>query len=77
MNVYRDAGIDNVEEVLAYADRIGYTTIENNPDHALAMLNLAENIKHRLVWIDSFAHCVGMSERLSESTQYEVRWNHL
>ncbi|KAI9710837.1 MAG: hypothetical protein M1828_002009 [Chrysothrix sp. TS-e1954] len=72
MRTYRDSDADNVEDFLAYADLMGYSFIANCPDHALSMLALAEYMKHRLVWVDSFAHCVGMSDRLLESTQYEV-----
>lgn len=64
--------MDCVEDILIYADQLRYSAVENSPDHALAMLDFAESNTIRNVWIDAFAHCVGMNNELAQSTEFEV-----
>jgi hypothetical protein len=42
-------------------------------DYALASLFYAEHYKLRDVWVDAFAHCVGMNESLVLSPEFSVR----
>lgn len=71
--VWRDASADNIEDILVYADACGYSAVENCADHALAMLYFAEKFELKHVWIDAFAHCVGMNDMLVQSHEFEVR----
>lgn len=72
MRLWRTPAADCVEDLLVYADQMGYSAIQNCPDHALAMLDFAETNQLRNVWIDAFAHCVGMTNSLRESPEFEV-----
>ena len=71
MRAWRDDSVDNIEDVLIYADRMEYSHVEHHPDNALAMLAFAEKARIPHVWIDSFAHCTGMQGDITESTEYE------
>lgn len=73
MCLFRLEGADNVQALLAYAERLGYLDFRDCPDYALAFLNFAEHYHLRDLWIDAFAHCVGMNERLCLSPEFDVR----
>jgi hypothetical protein len=64
--------VDNVDDILNYIDEQGYADIRNYPDHALAILAFAEHYQFKDMWIDAFAHCVGMHEEIFDSSEYEV-----
>lgn len=70
MKAWRPASVDNVEDILMYADKMGYSTVDHCPDHALAMLAFSERARISHVWIDSFAHCVGMIGEASRSPEF-------
>jgi hypothetical protein len=72
MNEFRSEGAENEADILDYMDEAGYSDMRNSPDHALAILQFAENFHFRTVWIDAFAHCVGMSDKLQCSSELEV-----
>ena len=72
MRLYRSGGVDNHKDFLDYADKQGYRNFADFPDYALAVLYYAEHYKLRDVWIDAFAHCVGMNERLVLSPEFSV-----
>lgn len=72
MHEFRDAGVDNKQDLLAYLDEEGYLDTRHQPNHALGILHLAENFELRELYIDAFAHCVGMSEQLYKSPEYSV-----
>lgn len=57
---------------LSYAGHQGYRDLVDCPDYALAMVYYAEHYKLRDIWIDAFAHCVGMNESLPTSAEYVV-----
>jgi len=61
-----------VQEVLYYAERIGYLDFVDSAQNSLAMLHFAEHFQDRTLWIDAFAHCVGMKEQLEDSYGFEV-----
>ncbi|CAI6335663.1 unnamed protein product [Periconia digitata] len=61
---------DSRSKFLSYAERQGYRDYVDCPDYALAMLYYGEHYKLRSIWIDAFAHCVGMNESLPMSPEY-------
>lgn len=73
MHECRSADVDNVEDLMYYCDEEGYFDFSNQPGHSLAILNLAETFRLRDLYIDAFAHCVGMSDNLYRSPEYLVR----
>ncbi|KAE8451972.1 hypothetical protein EG329_002136 [Mollisiaceae sp. DMI_Dod_QoI] len=68
---FRSLGEDNIEAIMDYMDEEGYADMRNNPDHALAILFFAEHFHFKDLWIDAFAHCSGMNERLPLSPGFE------
>jgi hypothetical protein len=60
----------NSQDLLNYAQQQGYSKFVNRPDYALAFLNFAEKFKLRDLWIDAFAHCVGMNDQLDLSSEF-------
>ena len=73
MQEFRSDGNENVRDLLDYMDEEGYADMRNSPDHALAVLYLAEHYHFRDLYVDAYAHCVGMDERIARSSEYEVR----
>jgi hypothetical protein len=71
MNEFRSAGMDNVQEIMNYMDEEGYADMRNQPDHALAILFFAEHFHFKDLWIDAFAHCTGMNDKLYGSPGFE------
>ena len=72
MQLYRSDGFDNTQDLLLYAERQGYLNFVSHPDHALALLQFAEQRKLLDLWRNAFAHCVGMNDRLDLSPEFEV-----
>lgn len=72
MNEFRSVGVDNVQSIMDYMDEEGYSDLRNTPDHALGQLYFAEHFQFRDLWIDAFAHCTGMYDRLITSNGFEV-----
>lgn len=62
----------NHQDFLDYAENQGYRDLLECTDYALANLYYAERYKLREVWIDAFAHCVGMNDSLTLSPEYAV-----
>ncbi|KAK7732577.1 hypothetical protein SLS63_004832 [Diaporthe eres] len=75
MQEFRDMGVDNKRDLLSYLDEEGYLDTRHQPNHALAILHVAENFELRDLYIDAFAHCVGMSEQLYKSPEYSATSN--
>ncbi len=71
MREFRLADADHVQDLLDYMDEEGYLDMSSQPNHALAVLQLAEVLQRRDLYIDAFAHCAGMSDRLFLSPEYE------
>ncbi|KAK0125129.1 hypothetical protein ONS96_008993 [Cadophora gregata f. sp. sojae] len=71
MNEFRSPDEDNVQGIIDYMDEEGYADMRSAPDHALAILYFAEHFRFRDLWIDAFAHCTGMNERLIVSPGFE------
>jgi hypothetical protein len=72
MRLFRSGRVNNHQDFLNYAEDQGYRDFVESADYALAMLYYAEHYKLRDVWIDAFAHCVGMNDTLSLSPEFEV-----
>ncbi|KAJ4418766.1 hypothetical protein N0V82_005331 [Gnomoniopsis sp. IMI 355080] len=70
MEEFREPDADNVHDLFAYLDEEGYLDMRNQPEHALAILHLSEVFEIRELYIDAFAHCVGMSEHLYKHHEY-------
>ncbi|KAF1824439.1 uncharacterized protein K489DRAFT_292754, partial [Dissoconium aciculare CBS 342.82] len=51
-------------ELYEYCRAQGYTDVTGNPRLAVAMLALATEARWQAVWVDAFAHCVGMQSQL-------------
>ena len=71
MQLYRPQA-DNTGDILAYVEHMEYLRFDNCPDHALALLRFAEHYQLEELWIDAFSHCVGMSETLCSSREFDV-----
>ncbi|KXH34401.1 hypothetical protein CSIM01_00312 [Colletotrichum simmondsii] len=71
MAEFRGNEQDNVSDLTSYLDEEGYYDIKGVPQHALAMLHLAEVFQLRDLYVDAFSHCVGMSEELFYSPEYQ------
>lgn len=72
MEEFREPGVDNLQDLYNYLDEEGYLDMRDQPDHALAILHLAEAFKIRALYLHAFAHCVGMCERLYKHSEYSV-----
>lgn len=68
----RPATVQNLSECLMYAEKMGYLDFTHSPDYALSLLRFAEHFNLRELWIDAFAHCVGMNDSLSLSQELGV-----
>lgn len=73
LNEFRSEGEDNLQAIIDYMDEEGYADMSNQPDHALAIFFFAEHFQFKDLWIDAFAHCVGMNEKLITRPGFEVR----
>ncbi|KAF2501266.1 hypothetical protein BU16DRAFT_522255 [Lophium mytilinum] len=71
MHLFRSGQINNHEDFLVYIDDMGYRNFVDTPDYALSMLYYAEHYQLRDLWVDAFAHCVGMNDRLCLSPEFE------
>jgi hypothetical protein len=72
MHEFRLPNEENVEDLIEYLDEEGYLDMKGQSSHALAVLHLAEFFQLKDLYIDAFAHCTGMSERLFQSTEYQA-----
>ncbi|KAH9863255.1 hypothetical protein IAQ61_009532 [Plenodomus lingam] len=68
--LFRPDQTNNHQEFLDYLGNQGYRDLVECTDYALASLYYAEHYKLKAVWIDAFAHCVGMNESLVLSPEY-------
>ncbi|KAF1991973.1 hypothetical protein K402DRAFT_416470 [Aulographum hederae CBS 113979] len=71
LDLFRADGVNNEEDFMAYLDELGYLDFGHSQDHALAILNYAEHFQLYDLWIDAFAHCVGMNDTLATSSEFE------
>ncbi|EGU78576.1 hypothetical protein FOXB_10896 [Fusarium oxysporum f. sp. conglutinans Fo5176] len=71
MHEFRSGVDDNVSDMMEYFNEEGYLDMANQPNHALAILQLAECFQMKELYIRAFAHCVGMSENLFENPGFQ------
>uniref|UniRef100_L2FHR6 DUF8004 domain-containing protein n=1 Tax=Colletotrichum fructicola (strain Nara gc5) TaxID=1213859 RepID=L2FHR6_COLFN len=71
MAEFRSNGEDHMMDLHSYLDEEGYLDLKGHAHHALAILHLAEFFQVRDMYIDAFSHCVGMSEELFCSPEYQ------
>ena len=70
---YRPGNTRNQSDVVAFLELQGYLDFRECVDHALGALVFAEALEIRHLWIDAFAHCVGMSHNgMVASLEYVV-----
>jgi hypothetical protein len=62
----------NHEDIFLYMKDMGYLELAHCPDYALALLQYAEHYRLEDMWMDAYAHCVGMKEMLMISSEFEV-----
>lgn len=72
MTKFREKNQDSISDLVSYLDEEGYLDMKGHPNHALAILNLAEHLQIEALYLDAFVHCVEMSERLFLSPEYQV-----
>lgn len=72
MTTYRPLDADSTTDLLAYLEAAGYLDIVAHAHHALAILYVAECLRHQDLYTRAFVHCVGMGERMYHSTEYTV-----
>ncbi|KAM3503245.1 hypothetical protein MY10362_004326 [Beauveria mimosiformis] len=73
MVTYRPLDADSTADLLVYLEVAGYLDMVAQPDHALAILHVAEYLRHRDLYTRAFVHCVGMGEQLYRSTEYTAK----
>lgn len=72
LELWRPNSKKNTADLLEYAKTIGYMNFAHCPDFSIAMLRLAERCRLDDLWIDAFAHCVGMKDMLVISGESQV-----
>ena len=70
LDVFRPNDTRNHDEFMAYLEKAGYLEVAHAPDYALALLNVAEHFKLQELWVDAFAHCVGMESVLRSHPEF-------
>jgi len=55
--------VRNKLNVISYLEFHQYLDFRECVDHALAALHFAETVELEDLWIDAFAHCVGMAHK--------------
>lgn len=73
MHESRTIDVDNLSDLMGYMDEEGYLDLKDRPAHALALLHFAETFQLRDLYIEAFAHCCGMHDRLFGNSEYQVR----
>ncbi|OBT60082.1 hypothetical protein VE03_10538, partial [Pseudogymnoascus sp. 23342-1-I1] len=71
MSEYRGLNVDNVEDILDYMEEGGYADFGGSPVHTLATLHFAEHFQFENLYIDAFAHAVGMHDDIIQSPEYK------
>jgi hypothetical protein len=72
IHLFRPGNHNNDNDLLEYLENLGYLEFAHCPDYSLGLLQFAEQYELKELWIDAFAHCVGMNEILSESPEFPV-----
>lgn len=67
---WRSEKADNLDDLREYMDQMCYNDMSDAPEHAIAMLVLAEHLKDELLWAEAFRHVVGMWDACFECSGY-------
>ena len=67
---WRSDDADNLDDLREYMDNMCYNDITDAPEHAVAMLVLAEHLEDELLWAEAFRHVVGMWDACFECAGY-------
>ncbi|KOS19176.1 hypothetical protein ESCO_000102 [Escovopsis weberi] len=59
-------------DLMEYMNQAGYLNMAEKPSHALAILHLAETFQMRQLYLEAFAHCVGMHSQLARCTEFQL-----
>src|SRR5271163_432308 len=62
----------NQLDMISYLESQKYLDFRECVDHALSTLHFAEIFEVESLWIDAFAHCVGLNHTLHESMEFSV-----
>ncbi|KAG6116553.1 hypothetical protein E4U13_001796 [Claviceps humidiphila] len=66
MYEYRSGiSVDNVADLVRYLQVEGYLSLARQPDHALAVLRLAETFRLKTLYLEALSHCVAMGDLVS------------
>ncbi|KAG6038582.1 hypothetical protein E4U41_004032 [Claviceps citrina] len=57
--------VDNVADLVRYLNEEGYLCLAGQPDHALAVLRLAETFRLDTLYLQALSHCVGNGALMS------------
>jgi len=71
LHLFRSSSCNDHETTMNYFQNLGYLDFGHAPDHALATLYFAEHYQLEELWIDAFAHCVGMNDVLADSMEFD------
>ncbi|KAG6012677.1 hypothetical protein E4U54_007361 [Claviceps lovelessii] len=72
MYEYRSGdNLDNVADLIRYLDEEGYLCLGGQPDHALAVLRLAETFRLKTLYLQALSHCVAMGELISRRPDFQ------
>ncbi|KAG5917686.1 hypothetical protein E4U42_007154 [Claviceps africana] len=72
MYEYRSGdGLDNVADLVGYLDEEGYLCLADQPDHALAVLRLAETFRLKTLYLQALSHCVAMGDMISGRPDFQ------
>ncbi|SPO00986.1 uncharacterized protein DNG_03735 [Cephalotrichum gorgonifer] len=72
MQELRVAGVENTIDIIDYMEEEGYLDMRNDIDTSISTLYLAETFRMRGMYIDAFAHCVGMYPDLDHAAGYHL-----
>lgn len=72
IHLFRPGNRNNHNDFMGYLDSMRYLDFAHCPDYSLGLLQFAEHYQLKELWIDAFAHCVGMNKILSESPEFLV-----
>ncbi|KAG5967026.1 hypothetical protein E4U58_002331 [Claviceps cyperi] len=72
MYEYRSGGsVDNVADLVRYLQVEGYLSLARQPDHALAVLRLAETFHLKTLYLEALSHCVAMGDLVSGRSELQ------
>ncbi|KAG5980267.1 hypothetical protein E4U55_004205 [Claviceps digitariae] len=63
--------LDNVADLVRYLNEEGYLCLAGQPDHALAVLRLAETFRLKTLYLQALSHCVTMGELISDRPDFQ------